>query len=235
MSDLFRGEAGRDINTDFPRPSFFDTEGKGELDKFLLPYLKKYEVIKDKGYIALFSGNHDMPRLNVRRSQEDLKLAHAFLLTMPGVPFIYYGDEIGMAYQADLPSKEGGFNRTGARTPMQWCKGKNAGFSTGKAEDLYLPVQEDRENVADQLADENSLLNTVKALIRLRKASPALSATGDLEFLNRENNGYPRVYRRSGSDGSYICAVVMMESISSASIPQTGSSALPGIWMGQRW
>lgn len=207
MSDLFRGEEGRDVNSNSIRPSFFDVAGKGQLDNFLLPYLDKYEATRDKGYIGLFTGNHDMPRISVRRTQEEMKLTHAFVLTMPGVPFVYYGDEIGMAYQAELPSKEGGFNRTGARTPMQWCKGKNAGFSTGKAEDLYLPVQEDGENVAHQLAAENSLLNTTKALIQLRKSSHALSAGGDVEFLNRENNGYPMVYRRKGNDGSYVICI----------------------------
>jgi maltose alpha-D-glucosyltransferase/alpha-amylase len=90
---------------------------------------------------------------------------------------------------------------------MQWSRGKNAGFSTGKAEDLYLPVQEDGVNVEDQLADEHSLLNTTRKLIALRKSSHALSAEGEIEFLNRRYNGYPLIYRRSGSDGSYLICI----------------------------
>ena len=90
---------------------------------------------------------------------------------------------------------------------MQWSSGKNAGFSDANAEDLYLPVQENRENVADQLEDENSLLNITKKLIHLRRNSHALSAEGTIEFLNRRYNGYPMVYRRSGNDGSYLICI----------------------------
>jgi maltose alpha-D-glucosyltransferase/alpha-amylase len=90
---------------------------------------------------------------------------------------------------------------------MQWSSGKNAGFSDANAKDLYLPVQEDGVNVANQLADENSLLNTTKKLIKLRRSSHALSADGEIEFLNRRYNGYPLVYRRSGNDGSYLICV----------------------------
>ena len=125
---------------------------------------------------------------------------------MPGIPFVYYGDEIGMAYR-DLPSKEGGYNRTGARTPMQWRRGKNAGFSTAAPEELYLPVQESGENVEDQLADDSSLLHTTKKLIALRKGSHALSADGDIQFLNRSGKGYPMVYLRSGNDGKYLICI----------------------------
>ena len=85
-------------------------------------------------------------------------------MTMPGIPFVYYGDEIGMEYIPDMPSKEGGFTRTGSRTPMQWKKGKNAGFSDGAKELLYLPVNENGVNV------ENSLLMKILCLIKLRNS-----------------------------------------------------------------
>ena len=207
MSDLFRGEAGRDVNKNYVRPSYFNTDGKGTLERFIPAYMEKYETVKGKGYVGLFTGNHDMPRIGHLRTQEELKLTHAFILTMPGVPFVYYGDEIGMPYNAALPSKEGGYTRTGARTPMQWSKGKNAGFSTGKAEDLYLPVQEDGVNVEDQLQDEQSLLNTTKALIRLRKGSDALSSDGTLEFITTIEQNYPLVFSRTGSDGKYLICI----------------------------
>ena len=87
---------------------------------------------------------------------------------MPGVPFLYYGDEIGMRYQ-NLPTKEGGYFRTGSRTPMQWSDGVNAGFSTGRSEDLYLPVDPspDAPNVAAQERDPESLLNRLQRLLHL--------------------------------------------------------------------
>ena len=101
--------------------SFFDPSGRGDIRIFLDEYLPLYQSTRDQGFIAIPSGNHDIaPRLGNGRTPRDLELAFLFLLTMPGVPFIYYGDEIGMRSLDGLPSKEGGYGRTGARTPMQW-------------------------------------------------------------------------------------------------------------------
>ena len=72
---------------------------------------------------------------------------------------------------------------------------------------LYLPVEENGVNVEDQLKDEKSLLNVTKSLIALRKSSNALSNEGDIEFLNRKYNGYPLVYKRSGTDGEYLICI----------------------------
>ncbi len=202
---LFRAEKGRSVNVKFVGDTFFDRAGKGDIEDFLGDYLDAYQATKDQGYIAIPTGNHDLPRISYLRDMQDLKAAYAFLLTMPGVPFVYYGDEIGMRYMADLPSKEGGYNRTGARTPMQWSRGKNLGFSQAEPERLYLPVDDraDAPTVEEQMADENSLLHFLKTLIALRKSSPALSAEGDVTFLNRENRGYPLAYRRTGGGETY--------------------------------
>ena len=216
---LFRAEPGRNVNSNFLGHSFFNTDGNGSLDDFLIDYLEQYEATNGRGYISIPTGNHDLPRISYRRTKEELEVAYAFLLTMPGIPFVYYGDEIGMPYRNDLPSKEGGYTRTGSRTPMQWCRGKNAGFSVARAEDLYLPVQEDGVNVEDQLADGNSLLNTTKKLIKLRRSSHALSADGEIEFLNRRYNGYPLVYRRSGKDGSYLVCINPTDRVQEFSCP----------------
>lgn len=69
-----------------------------------------------------------MPRMTHYFGMDAIKLAYAMIFTMPGVPFLYYGDEIGMKYQENLVSKEGGFSRTGSRTPMQWNSGKTSAF-----------------------------------------------------------------------------------------------------------
>ena len=203
-----RADKKRNVNNDWQGNSYFDSEGKGNFEEFLEDYLALRRSTVGKGYIAIPTGNHDLPRYSVGRTQEELKLICTFTLTMPGVPFIYYGDEIGLRYQADLPSKEGGYNRTGSRTPMQWTKGKNLGFSEGEEADLYLPVDksEDAPTVEEQLADENSLLHTVRKLVDLRKNSNALSSDGDVKFLNRENRGYPLVYERTdGKEIYFIC------------------------------
>jgi maltose alpha-D-glucosyltransferase/alpha-amylase len=90
-----------------------------------------------------------------------------------------------------------GYNRAGARTPMQWDSGPNAGFSAAPAARLYLPVDPDpgRPNVAGERADQESLLHTVRDLIALRRAQPELGPSGSLEVLA---DGYPLAYLRGG-------------------------------------
>ena len=124
-NDLFRCE--------YP---YFTREGKGDISQFVAKYLENYEKSEKKGLICIPSGNHDMDRLARTLDQEEMKVAFAFLLSMPGAPFIYYGDEIGMRYVEGLTSVEGGFNRTGSRSPMQWDNSVNAGFSAAPSEKL---------------------------------------------------------------------------------------------------
>lgn len=64
---------------------------------------------------------------------------------MPGAPFIYYGDEIGMRYVEGLVSKEGGYGRTGARSPMQWDSSKNAKLQWKRAK--FCILQEKAQNI----------------------------------------------------------------------------------------
>lgn len=194
-STLFRYEAQTNAASPWDGHSYFRAEGKGDIKEFLDIYSEHYNATKDIGYIAIPSGNHDMPRLSMMRDELDMKIAFAFLLTMPGVPFIYYGDEIGMRYLGDLPSKEGGHNRTGARTPMQWNRKCNYGFSSAPERELYLPQDKaaDAPDVESQLADKDSLVNFVKSAISLRRNNAELFAGGDFEVISA---GYPFVYRR---------------------------------------
>jgi len=184
--------------------SFFKKDGNGDIRRFLDEYLPHYEATKNDGFISLITGNHDVPRLRLTLSPDEMALAFAFILTMPGVPFLYYGDEIGMDY-LNFVSKEGGYSRTGVRTPMQWSRGKNLGFSEAGAEKLYLPVDSapDAPTVEDAEKDEGSLLNTVRALLRLRHAEPDLQARPNLEIIFAEKSRLPFVYRR----GSLLLAV----------------------------
>jgi maltose alpha-D-glucosyltransferase/alpha-amylase len=111
-----------------------------------------------------------------------IELAHSLLLTLPGSPIIYYGDEIGMGDNIKLK------DRDGVRTPMQWSAGTNAGFSNADAPRLYAPIIDDEVygyrtvNVESQQADPNSLLNTVRRLVRARKQFKAFGR-GEIEFL----------------------------------------------------
>ncbi len=187
-------------------PPIFDRGGRTSMRVFLDEFQPILAATQGKGFIAIPSGNHDtVPRLGNGRNTREVSVAMAFLLTMPGVPFIYYGDEIGQRSLDGLPSKEGGYGRTGARTPMQWDASPNAGFSAAPIEKLYLPIDPaaDRPTVAAQAADPASALSVTRSLIALRKAHPALGASGTFEVVLAPASGWPFVFRRA-QDGEEI-------------------------------
>ena len=95
---------------------FFSKRGKGDISEFVETYKTNYNKTAQKGLICIPSGNHDMDRLARRLQGDELKIAFAFLLSMPGAPFIYYGDEIGMRYVEGLKSVEGGCSGMAAPT-----------------------------------------------------------------------------------------------------------------------
>jgi len=114
------------------------------------------------------------------------------LLTFPGTPFLYYGDEIGMKHLSNTPNREGGYQpRIGARTPMQW--------TADQKDNGYLPIDTSKTapNVAAQEEKKNSLLNITRQLIELRSTQPALAADAKFEVLYAKKNKYPFVFQRS--------------------------------------
>ncbi len=116
-----------------------------------------------------FLSNHDQTRVMTQLKGDEgaMRAAASLLLTGPGVPFVYYGEEIGMT--GDKPDEK-------LRTPMQWTGGAGAGFTTGKP---WAAANAGFEslNVEKQSGEEGSLLNLYRGLIRVRNANPAL-ATG---------------------------------------------------------
>ena len=207
---LLRKEKGRDLSPSAKFGySFFDKAGKGNIREFLDAYLNHYRLVKDKGYITIPSGNHDCPRLGMGRTPKEIETVLAMIMTMPGIPFIYNGDEIGMRQIEGLVSKEGGYNRTGARTPMQWDRSANAGFSIAAPADIYLPIDPDpaRPNVSDQEKDPKSLLNSLRRLAGLRKKHSALGGGGDFIPLFAEPEKYPFVYLRENKAGAFVVAL----------------------------
>jgi alpha-amylase len=144
--------------------------------------LKELQRLYPPAAYATFLSNHDQNRvMDVLTGDHDkAKIAATLLLTLPGVPFIYYGEEIGMS--GSKPDEL-------IRTPMQWTSGQGVGFTAGTP---WEPVNSGYEaaNVEAEAADPNSLLNHYRALVALRRAHPAL-ASGEYYPLQ---TAAPKVY-----------------------------------------
>lgn len=168
------------------------------------------QVKNSSGYYIHFIDNHDTIRMSRGRSDEMIKVLWAAYLTLPGIPLIYYGDEIGMRYQP-LKSKDGGYHRTGARTPMQWDNSKNLGFSNTDGE-LYLPVESTSSpyTVEAQERDEASILNTVRKLMKLKKAYTCFNAKASFKPLNtgHKKDGNPFVYKRESETDEAVVVIL---------------------------
>lgn len=237
-SSLFVDADAYNAKQNVDKHAYFERAGLGKVSTFVSDYSYERNKTLDRGFICLPTGNHDMPRLSngERKTSEELKVAMTFFLTMPGVPLIYYGDEIGMRFIPNMPSKEGGLQRTGTRTPMQWSAGPTAGFSTCVPDSLYLPVFTDngRLTVAAQESDKGSLLNYVRLLTSLRHSSTALQSEGEWTFLSDTAKPYPMVYKRSNGSETYIIALNPSAKRVSATIAsQTSAKPKPVVVSGK--
>ena len=194
--DLFRTET-----------PYFSRKGEGSLKKFFDLYVENMNKTRaGGGMMCIPTGNHDMIRMAKFLDPEEMKLAFSFIMAMPGVPFIYYGDEIGMRYVEGLVSVEGGYERTGSRSPMEFGSGKNAGFSTAGEDMLYIRQDDskDRINVEYEEKDEDSLLNEVKRLTAFRKDHPALHNRSELRLVYCEDHKYPLAFLRKCDEESML-------------------------------
>jgi maltose alpha-D-glucosyltransferase/alpha-amylase len=139
------------------------------------------------------------PLVGTRRR---LELLYGLLLSLPGTPVLYYGDEIGMGDNYFLG------DRNGVRTPMQWSPDRNAGFSEANRQRLYLPLVLDPEyhfeavNVAVQEANPSSLLAWMKSVIGLRQRHPAF-ARGTFAVVPTPNR-HVIAYRREHGDETLL-------------------------------
>ncbi|MGD9694087.1 MAG: maltose alpha-D-glucosyltransferase [Thermoleophilia bacterium] len=134
-----------------------------------------------------------------------IELMNGLLLSLPGTPVIYYGDEIGMGDNIYLG------DRDGVRTPMQWSGDRNAGFSRANPQRLYLPPIIDPEfhyetaNVENQAKNPGSLLWWMRRMLALRKRYEVFGR-GDLEFLHPENRRVLAFLRGDGNRSVLIVA-----------------------------
>ncbi|MFO7031963.1 maltose alpha-D-glucosyltransferase, partial [Limnospira fusiformis CCALA 023] len=151
---------------------------------------------EDRDYMYRVYAEDTQARLNlgIRRrlapllgnDRRQIELMNSLLLSLPGTPVLYYGDEIGMGDNIYIG------DRNGVRTPMQWSPDRNAGFSRANPQKLYQPVILDSEyhyeaiNVEAQSANPNSLLSWMKRLIAMRKRFQAFGR-GTFELLHPEN------------------------------------------------
>lgn len=137
---------------------------------------------------ATFLTNHDMQRAFsvLETNDEKMKLAASLYLTLPGIPFLYYGEEVGQVSSGD---------HVDIRRPMQWSGGSNAGFSTTTP--WNNPGSNYRtNNVANMTADTNSLLHHYRRLIHIRNEEPSLRRGRTVEVENNTDNvfSFARVY-----------------------------------------
>jgi maltose alpha-D-glucosyltransferase / alpha-amylase len=139
-----------------------------------------------------------------------IKLMNSLLLSMPGSPILYYGDEIGMGDNFFIG------DRNGVRTPMQWSPDRNAGFSRADPQRLYLPPIMDAvygypsTNVEAQSRDPSSLLSWTKRMLSVRKTSRAFGR-GARRFL-RPGNRKILAYLREFDDDTILCVANLSRS-----------------------
>jgi maltose alpha-D-glucosyltransferase/alpha-amylase len=128
-----------------------------------------------------------------------LELFNALLLSLPGSPVLYYGDEIGMGDNIWLG------DRDGVRTPMQWTPDRNGGFSTADPQRMYLPLNQDpvygyqTTNVEAQLRNTNSMLQWIRRMIAVRKEHPTFGL-GTYEEIGSRNPTVLSFVREFGDD-----------------------------------
>ncbi|MGE5247438.1 MAG: maltose alpha-D-glucosyltransferase, partial [Verrucomicrobiota bacterium] len=162
---------------------------------------------RDYMYRVYASDPHARINLGIRRrlypllnkDRKKFEMMNALLLSLPGTPVIYYGDEIGMGDNIYIG------DRNGVRTPMQWNADRNAGFSRASAQKLFLPVTIDPDyhyetvNVEARQNNPSSLLWWMKRVIALRKRYKAFGR-GTIEFLNPENHKVLAFVRSYGNE-----------------------------------
>lgn len=179
------------MSFDFPLAEAMVEAAKGGLAAPLVEALAERDELYPPGVLdATFLTNHDMVRIAtvLQRDPLALRTAAALLLTLPGTPFLYYGEEIGLA---NGPVAQGD---PAKRTPMPWSGEHAAGFTTG---DPWRPLAGGWQttNVEAQRDDPRSLLSHYRRLIQLRSEHPALATaklgTGEIEVLE---TGHPALF-----------------------------------------
>ncbi len=193
----------------------------GSSDRLLRSVLRLQSAVPNNRW-SPFLRNHDQTRTltwlegDVARA----KLAASLLLTLPGVPFVYYGEEIGMT--GDKPDPR-------IRTPMHWERGPAAGFTTGLP---WEPLQPDSftANVEAMDDDPTSLLNLYRELIHLRARNAALGS-GELIALDAGSEAVAAYLRRKGDEIALVVANLATKPLSGVTLSSDRALLPPGSYM----
>lgn len=188
---------------------------------------------QERDYLWNHYANDKRARLNlgirrrlaplVERDRRRIELLKSLLLSMPGTPTLYYGDEIGMGDNIFLG------DRHGVRTPMQWTNDRNGGFSRADPASLTLPLIMDplygfqAINVEAQARDAHSLLNWTRRMLSVRKQHKAFGR-GSLKILfpsNRRILTYVREYNAEGAGEVILCVANMSRAAQAAELDLT--------------
>lgn len=173
------------------------------------------------GHWSPFLRNHDQPRTRTELGGDmaKAKLASLILLTLPGLPFVYYGEEIGMT--GAKPDER-------LRTPMQWRSAPAAGFTRGKP---WERLQDDSLSVTveSQQRDPNSILTLHRRLIHLRAGHAALAA-GELAPLSASHDAVAAYVRRDGDRAVLVVANLSATPLASVSLSSEPHALPSGAW-----
>ena len=190
------------------------------------------EMVTDEERQAMYGWYAPEPRMRanvgirrrlaplLRGSRREVELAHAMLLSFPGSPFLYYGDEIGMGDNIWLK------DRDGVRTPMQWDSTPGAGFSKGDPDTFYLPLIEDGPyapaavNVAEHRSRPTSMLNWLRGMLEVRKRYPVFGI-GSLTLLSTSDDAV-LAYLRRDERQTVLCVNNLSTTSRSATIQLPG-------------
>lgn len=176
-------------------------------------FIDEFDKLLGRDYFPTYVlGNHDQPRIVTKLGRDAARTAALLQMTLRGIPFIYYGEELGME-NVKIPEEKAkdpmavnmkgfDFGRDPERTPMQWDASKFGGFSSVEP---WLPLENEfkERNVVSEERDKKSFLNLYKSLIKLRKTRKSL-AEGKLVFLDFKNPNVLGFFRQAADEKTLV-------------------------------
>ena len=201
------GERGSGLHMPF---NFSLLWSQWDANDFRSKILSQESVIPAGSWGNHVLGNHDEPRFATRFGADRVRAAATLLLTLKGTPTMYFGEELGLIDCTIAPGMEQDpwgqnhpeLNRDGCRAPMQWTDGPGMGFTSHDAVP-WLPFAYASTSVADQIDDPDSTLTLYRALLDLRRQTPAL-VSGDMTMLSDNTDNVLSYSRNFGTSTVYV-------------------------------